>query len=1018
MEKIHKILAIDDDELNLIYYDYSLKAPDVFLLKAKSGLESLEIVKKEKDLSLILLDVQMPVMDGYETLRRIRELENGRDVPVIYITANNKSEDNIERGYMLGASDYLIKPVSGKLLKNKVSVFLKVQFDKKSIEDKTAELMEQKDFITNIINTVPSYIFVLDKDLQLIFSNFKDKDFTTNYGSSFYNSFINKLRPYILNVINIQENIKTEIMIENNSAKSFFYFRADLSGFIGASGSPFALVSLSDITKRKIAELELKSINKYEQTVADISAYFVASDDFDNAINYSLNKLGYFTNADRAYLFQFDNISGTMSNTHEWCAAGVKPEMENLQNLKTDIFPYWMSKLKEGEIINITDVSQMHQEAKAEKEILEMQNIKSVLVLPVISTTTLYGFLGFDNTSSAGEWSLVEVNLLNMFSGIIASAIERKYANEELLTLNRSLHLLSECNLALLTADNEKELYFAFADILTMHGGYPFVWISKIKRNKKDEVVELIAMAESGKSKYTEKERNCEKLENKDCPIIIAAEGNSFVLDLKMETCGECCKDFEKIDLKAGFFVPIKSKDNHISIINIFTNDKKKFTDDERALLHDIASNLAYGLDSLYDKNKRVKYEEQLASEKEELTTTLRSIADGVITTKSNGEIALCNRAAGLILDLEPSELTDKVIYDIFKVLDKDNNIVLFNPIDLVQSNEGSENIDLQLTIASKNGENKVISLKISAIKDVNKYFKGVVIVFNDITQQLKAETQKSLSQKLESIGQLAAGIAHEINTPLQFVGDNAYFLNDGFTSLFELIDLTDNCLNDENTTDLFEIAKKYNDLKVDIDYDFLKEEIPKAIERSQNGIKRVSKIVQAMKSFAYHSGKKKSLSNINKGIEVTVAISRNEWKYVADLIMLLDDNIPLVVCSLDEINQVILNMIVNAAHAIEERYGKETSNKGEIKIVTSVENEFVIIEISDTGIGIDQEKINRIFDPFYTTKEVGKGTGQGLAISHDIIVNKHNGKILVESERSKGTIFKIHLPVKGNLNG
>jgi signal transduction histidine kinase len=189
-------------------------------------------------------------------------------------------------------------------------------------------------------------------------------------------------------------------------------------------------------------------------------------------------------------------------------------------------------------------------------------------------------------------------------------------------------------------------------------------------------------------------------------------------------------------------------------------------------------------------------------------------------------------------------------------------------------------------------------------------------------------------------------------------------------------------------------------------------DEIPKAIQESLDGTERVRKIVLAMREFSHPSEKEKKLSDINHGIETTIVISRNEWKYCAELETNLDDELPLVYCQIDEINQVILNMIVNAAQAIQENLPQGSEQKGKILISTRKHENKVLITVQDTGSGIPAEIRARIFDPFFTTKGVGKGTGQGLSMAHNIIAKKHQGVICVDSDPGQGTVFTIELPI------
>ncbi len=289
----------------------------------------------------------------------------------------------------------------------------------------------------------------------------------------------------------------------------------------------------------------------------------------------------------------------------------------------------------------------------------------------------------------------------------------------------------------------------------------------------------------------------------------------------------------------------------------------------------------------------------------------------------------------------------------------------------------------------------------------------SAVITLKDITERKIIEGQLVQAQKLEAIGQLAAGIAHEINTPIQYVGDNTRFLMDAFTDLIKLLWAYDR-LNDgeQENPDSGKIGQEIKKLKEETDFNYLQEEIPKAIKQTLEGVERVAKIVRAMKEFSHPGPKEKTPTNLNRAIENTVTVARNEWKYVAEITLDLDPDLPLVPCLPQEFNQVILNLIVNAAHAIGDVVGHGGQEKGTISVSTRRKGDKVEIKVADTGTGIAPEIRSKIFDPFFTTKEVGKGTGQGLAIARSIIVDKHGGTITFETEVSKGTTFTICLPL------
>jgi signal transduction histidine kinase len=268
------------------------------------------------------------------------------------------------------------------------------------------------------------------------------------------------------------------------------------------------------------------------------------------------------------------------------------------------------------------------------------------------------------------------------------------------------------------------------------------------------------------------------------------------------------------------------------------------------------------------------------------------------------------------------------------------------------------------------------------------------------------------LAQKLESVGRLAAGIAHEINTPIQYLGDSVHFLRSAFEDIDKLFESTFEAAVrlpqfPERAAFLLELAdfaKKY-------DLEYLRGEMPKAFTRTFDGVERVTNIVKAMKEFAHPDSQEQYAADLKHAMETTLLVASNEYKYVATILTEFDE-LPAVVCNIGELNQVFLNLIVNAAHAIKDA-GKDV-DAGQIKIRVNMEGEDAVIRVSDNGCGVPPENLSKLYDPFFTTKEVGRGTGQGLAISHSIVVDKHGGEISVRSEVGVGTEFTVRLPISG----
>jgi PAS domain S-box-containing protein len=287
------------------------------------------------------------------------------------------------------------------------------------------------------------------------------------------------------------------------------------------------------------------------------------------------------------------------------------------------------------------------------------------------------------------------------------------------------------------------------------------------------------------------------------------------------------------------------------------------------------------------------------------------------------------------------------------------------------------------------------------------------VCIVRDVTDRHTLADRLLQSEKLGAIGHLAAGVAHEINTPMQYIGDNLHFVQTAIADLLCYGDRLKRLLETASELGSDDTRSSLADAERDADVPFLREELPRAISRSLDGIARMTTIVRALKTFAHPSGRECSPVDLKSLIESTVAVATSEWKYVAEVTLSVDAGLPHVTCAGGEISQVVLNLIVNAAHAIADRIGA-SGEKGRIGIeCRQVEHE-VELRISDTGTGIPEHARSKVFEPFFTTKEVGKGTGQGLAMAHACIVNHHHGSIRFETTLGLGTTFIIRLPIAG----
>jgi len=281
------------------------------------------------------------------------------------------------------------------------------------------------------------------------------------------------------------------------------------------------------------------------------------------------------------------------------------------------------------------------------------------------------------------------------------------------------------------------------------------------------------------------------------------------------------------------------------------------------------------------------------------------------------------------------------------------------------------------------------------------------------ITQLRGTQAKLIQAQKLEAIGQLAAGIAHEINTPTQYVSDNTSFAQRGVLALITALQAAMAVLGAAKEGAVpSELVEAADGALTAGKVPYLIKQLPRALAQSREGLERIASIVHAMKEFSHPSGTEKKPVNLREAIETTIAVARNEWKYVADVELDIASDLPLVPALRNEFNQVILNLIVNAAHAIGDVTGGGSQGKGKIHIEGRRLDEHVQIRISDTGAGIPESVRAKVFEPFFTTKGVGKGTGQGLAIAYSVIVDKHQGSIGFETNVGQGTTFVICLPI------
>ncbi len=413
-------------------------------------------------------------------------------------------------------------------------------------------------------------------------------------------------------------------------------------------------------------------------------------------------------------------------------------------------------------------------------------------------------------------------------------------------------------------------------------------------------------------------------------------------------------------------------------------------------------------LERLIEDRTRSLYlaQEELRTSKQYLEDVLASMHSAVLITDGSGRISSVGGRTEELTGRPAADLVGQPVTSVL-VLDVD-------PVDpetigqlIGETHEGE--------LMGPDGDRLPVLVATSELDDEHGHLTGAVFAATDISERRRLELELRHAQRLESIGELAAGVAHEINTPIQYVSDGVRFVGEAVDDLLRLLAVHQPLV--ELATELegtAEAVRAVAATEEEVELSFLQEEAPRAVNRVLDGVERVVTIVQALKQFSHPGAEELAPVDLNTIINNTLTVARNEYKYVAEIELDLGD-IPMVEGDAGDLGQAFLNLIVNASHAIADVQASsaESTGLGRITISTWSDDEAVMVDVADTGGGIPAEVRERVFEPFFTTKEPGRGTGQGLAITRNQVVKKHGGRIEFEVDEGVGTTFHIWLPKK-----
>jgi PAS domain S-box-containing protein len=457
----------------------------------------------------------------------------------------------------------------------------------------------------------------------------------------------------------------------------------------------------------------------------------------------------------------------------------------------------------------------------------------------------------------------------------------------------------------------------------------------------------------------------------------------------------------EEDDVHSMLIVPLKKSSELLGFMEASdTRPPKAWPPEDISFIETFARILANGIEA-------ARLERTLRYNERRYLDLIENLTEGLCSFDRNGNINFLNKSMANMLGYEAGERLDAasgkgMTEEVVQALREKH-----------QESLRGKTATHAFELVHKEGRRVFINASISPMRDEQGNIVGTMALLSDLTKERVLQLQLIHAQRLEALGQLAAGIAHEINTPAQYVDSNIHFLKSAFDDLLAILKEHDALLKDARAfPPLAEAVEKVEVARKECQVESLLAELPGAFNDTREGLQRIALIVDSVKRFAHPCEDALQLANINDALRSTIVVAQNEWKYVAEVRTDFDPGLPPVPCVLSDINQVVLNLIVNAAHAIAAIPERSADAKGLITVRTRVEDGWAVIEVQDTGTGIPVAIQSRVFDPFFTTKEVGCGTGQGLAISRTVVEEKHRGAITFQTEEGKGTTFIVRLPI------
>jgi len=955
-----KILVVDDESQQLKLLGAVFRRHNYDYETATNGLEAIKKTKAcEPD--LILLDVTMPELDGFETCERLKGDPSTQHIPIIVATGLADNDTRL-KCLSVGANDFLSKPIDIQELMIRVRNLVALK-ESKEIKAKHDALLETMKAINTAkqeweltVDCIDDIIVLVDAEEKILRCN---KALSALTGKP--NDRLLKERWQDT----LREHGFGRMAFDSNQSEFFHpagrWFVCNSYPVRNTVGTEIAtVITMKDITERKQAEdalerseKEARRLAKENAIMAEIGRIISSTLDVGEVYEHFAEAVRKLIPFDKLVICTVNPQANTMTFAY---VKGIEVPGRG----PGDTIP--LTGTLSGEVIRTQAPLRLQIEEPKEKERfphllpVRQAGIRSIMSVPLISRDQVTGVLNFESVQESA-YQEPDVSLAEHVAAQIAGAITNARLFSQLKGAEKELRE---------SEDRYRDLVEHSHDMICTH----------------DLDGKILSINRGGSEMLGDEQSVLLKKNIRD---ILAwrfrDQFDTYIATLRR-------------DGRAAGLMRVSTSSGEKRILEY--NNTLRTEGVQEPIVRGLAR----------DITERRRAEEALRKSESKFYELFNEAPVGYHEYDIQGNITRVNKTELEMLGYKVEEVLGQPVWKFVVDEEMSRQAVLTNLSGGQSGNRGFERPYRQ-----KDGTIIPVLVEDRVLREGNGQIIGIRSTVQDITKWKVLESQLVQAQKLEAVGQLAAGIAHEINTPIQYVGDNTRFLMDAFKDMARLLEKYQHFVDAFRTGSTWENAvQEVENGKKEIDLSYLAEEIPKAIKQTLEGVDRVAEIVRAMKEFSHPGPKEKTPANLNRAIENTIMVARNEWKYVAEMVTDFDPHPPLVPCLPNEFNQVVLNLIINAVHAIKDVVGD--GSKGTITIATRNTGDTVEIRVSDTGTGIPPAIQTKIFDPFFTTKEVGKGTGQGLTIARSIVVDKHGGTIHFETEPGKGTTFMIHLPL------